>query len=73
MCHKSLEDIIRIGDTFFNPKIYITAEINAINIRCKKAKKRVKPRWQVLGIAPLNMRSTCQRRFTIAEVVTDQH
>jgi len=27
---------------------------------------------QVLGIAPLNMRSMCQRRFTIVEV-TDQH
>ena len=26
---------------------------------------------QVLGIAPLNMRSMCQRRFTIVEVVTD--
>jgi len=28
---------------------------------------------QVLGIAPLNMRSTCQRRFTTVEVVSDRH
>jgi len=35
----------------------------------KKAKARAKA--QVLGIAPLNMRSTCQRRFTIVEVVTE--
>ena len=32
-----------------------------------------KAKAQVLGIAPLNMRSTCQQRFTIVEVVTDQH
>ena len=37
----------------------------------KKAKAKAKA--QVLGIAPLNMRSMCQRRFTIVEVVTDQH
>jgi len=36
-----------------------------------KAKKKAKA--QVLGIAPLNMRSMCQWRFTIVEVVTDQH
>jgi len=36
-----------------------------------KAKKKLKP--SILGIAPLNMRSTCQRRFTIVEVVTDRH
>ena len=36
-------------------------------LKAKKAKA------QVLGIAPLNMRSMCQRRFTIVEVVTDQH
>jgi len=35
--------------------------------------KKLKAKAQVLGIAPLNMRSTCQRRFTIAEVMTDQH
>ena len=33
----------------------------------------VKAKAQVLGIDPLNMRSTCQRRFTIVEVVTDRH
>jgi len=32
---------------------------------------KAKAKAQVLGIAPLNMRSTCQRRFTIVEVVTD--
>jgi len=32
-----------------------------------------KAKAQVLGIAPLNMRSMCQRRFTMVEVVTDQH
>ena len=36
-------------------------------------KKLKKTKAQVLGIAPLNMRSMCQRRFTIVEVVTDQH
>jgi len=35
--------------------------------------KKAKAKAQVLGIAPLNMRSMCQRRFTIVEVVTDQH
>ena len=35
--------------------------------------KKAKAKAQVLGIAPLNMRSMCQRRFTIIEVVTDQH
>ena len=34
---------------------------------------KLKAKAQVLGIAPLNMRSMCQRRFTIVEVVTDQH
>jgi len=34
---------------------------------------KAKSKAQVLGIAPLNMRSMCQRRFTIVEVVTDQH
>ena len=43
-----------------------------------RAMKRIQPgvnkaKAQVLGIAPLNMRSTCQRRFTIVEVVTDRH
>ena len=42
-----------------------------IGLMCKKAKAKAKA--QVLGIAPLNMRSMCQRRFTIVEVVTDQH
>ena len=36
-------------------------------------KAKAKAKAQVLGIAPLNMRSMCQRRFTIVEVVTDQH
>ena len=36
-------------------------------------KAKAKAKAQVLSIAPLNMRSTCQRRFTIVEVVTDQH
>ena len=36
-------------------------------------KAKAKAKAQVLGIAPLNMRSTCQRRFTIVEVVTDRH
>jgi len=36
-------------------------------------KAKAKAKVQVLGIAPLNMRSTCQRRFTIVEVVTDRH
>ena len=31
---------------------------------------KAKAKAQVLGIAPLNMRSMCQRRFTIVEVVT---
>jgi len=35
--------------------------------------KAKKTKAQVLGIAPLNTRSTCQRRFTIVEVVTDRH
>ena len=35
-----------------------------IKLKLKKAKA------QVLGIAPLNMQSTCQQRFTIVEVVT---
>ena len=35
--------------------------------------KAKKAKAQVLGIAPLNMRSMCQRRLTIVEVVTDQH
>jgi len=37
------------------------------------AVKKLKAKAQVLGIAPLNMRSVCQRRFTIVEVVTNQH
>jgi len=39
----------------------------------KKSFKKAKAKAQVPDIAPLNMRSTCQRRFTIVEVVTDQH
>jgi len=34
---------------------------------------KLKAKAQVLGIAPLNMQSMCQWRFTIVEVVTDQH
>ena len=41
------------------------------DFKAKKLKKKAKA--QVLGIAPLNMRNMCQRRFTIVEVVTDQH
>ena len=43
------------------------------SINVKKLKKAKKPKAQVLGIAPLNMRSMCQRRFTIVEVVIDRH
>ena len=43
---------------------YITRVANYVKAKAKA---------QVLGIAPLNMRSMCQRRFTIVEVVTDQH
>jgi len=46
---------------------YKTGEKVNPKLKAKKAKA------QVLGIAPHNMRSTCQRRFTIVEVVTDQH
>ena len=48
---------------------YLLCETGVIIVQ-KKAKKA---KAQVLGIAPLNMRSMCQRRFTIVEVVTDQH
>jgi len=45
--------------------------ISSIIAVVEKLKKKAKA--QVLGIAPLNMRSTCQRRFTIVEVVIDRH
>jgi len=48
----------------------LVADLGLLSI---KAKKKAKAKAQVLGIAPLNMRSTCQRRFTIVEVVTDRH
>jgi len=48
--------------------------LSGISIYTPKAKKdKKKAKAQVLGIAPLNMRGMSQRRFTIVEVVTDQH
>ena len=52
-----MEPISVAGDMKFHINIYTKAKAKA----------------QVLGIAPLNMRSMCQRRFTIVEVVIDRH
>jgi len=49
------------------------SEILQIAIIGRKLRHFHKAKAQVLCIAPLNMRSMCQRRFTIVEVATDQH
>jgi len=81
VCCQQYAEMVEAAD-FNIPEIGCTGKIssscasNKCSVRTRffrLLKLKAKAKAQILGIAPLNMRSTCQRRFTIVEVVTDRH